>query len=246
MRQFALLPLVATLVAADAIATCARDNCLRAVVARGAKPGPSSASADCSSYLRGTTSHARPTYASPCSGSARYTSACSCIGVAKTTAPPTPTPTPTPTTDCNAFYLKIQCATNPNIVYAVLPNADDQYIAIFTGNPAEAAKFTLTADGSLISNGHIAGMEKATNLGTVFFQTDPAASNRVTLKCTRSAATDVLSCVGNSATTSQFEDCPGTCGRPPNTPFCGGVALGNYDDINCAPFNFLAIGVCTV
>ncbi|KAK0108147.1 hypothetical protein ONS95_002969 [Cadophora gregata] len=241
MRQFILLPVLATLVAADVIATCARDNCLRAVIASGAKPGPSSASADCSSYFKGTTSHAVPTYASACSGSARYTSACSCIGVTKTTI----SPTSTPTTDCSAFYLKIQGATNPDIVYAVLPNADDQYIASFTGNTAEAAKFTLTADGSLISSGHIADMEKATNLGTVFFQTNPTASNRVVLKCTRSAA-NILSCTGNGASTNLFEFCPGTCGRPPNTAFCGGVSLGNYADVRCGNFTFETIGVCTV
>ncbi|MAD85376.1 MAG: hypothetical protein CL912_20645 [Deltaproteobacteria bacterium] len=130
-------------------------------------------------------------------------------------------------------------------MYAVLPNADDQYISSFTSNIAEAAKFTLTADRSLASNGHVAGMEKATNLGTIFFQTNPAASNRVTLKCTRSAA-NILSCYGNIAATNLSEGCPGTCGRLPNPAFCGGVALGNYVDDSCAPFTFETIGLCTV
>ena len=88
-------------------------------------------------------------------------------------------------------------------------------------------------------------MEKATNLGTVFFQTNPVTSDRVILKCTRSAAS-ILSCVGNSDATNPFEVCPGTCGRPPNPAFCGGVALGNYVDNSCAPFTFETIGVCTV
>lgn len=130
-------------------------------------------------------------------------------------------------------------------MYAVLPNAEDQYISSFTGNTSEAAKFTLTTDGSLVSNGHIAGIEKATNLGTVFFQTNHATSNRVTPKCTRSA-TNILTCVGNSAATNMFEACPGTCGRPPNPAFCDGVALGNYVDNSCAAFTFETIGVCTV
>ncbi|KAH6713314.1 hypothetical protein BKA61DRAFT_736335 [Leptodontidium sp. MPI-SDFR-AT-0119] len=239
MRSFNVLSFVATLVAAETIATCARDNCLRAVIATRAKAA--AASTDCSSYFKGTISHAVPTYASACSGAARYSSACSCIGVTKTTA----SPTATPSIDCNAFYLKIQGATNPDVVYAVLSSQDDQYIFSFTGNTAEAAKFTLAADGSLVNNGHIAGMEKATNLGTVFFQTNPATSNRVTLKCTRSA-TDILNCVGNAVVTNLFEFCPGTCGRPPNPAFCGGVALGNYADNSCAPLTFQTIGVCTV
>lgn len=88
-------------------------------------------------------------------------------------------------------------------------------------------------------------MEKATNLGTIFFQTNPAASNRVTLKCTRSAA-NILSCYGNIAATNLSEGCPGTCGRLPNPAFCGGVALGNYVDDSCAPFTFETIGLCTV
>ncbi|KAL2071776.1 hypothetical protein VTL71DRAFT_13011 [Oculimacula yallundae] len=206
MRSTIILQLLATVVATDVIATCARDNCLRAIIAT-RKPGPSVASADCSSFIKGTTAHALPTYATACSGSARYASACSCMGITK--ALTSPTPTPTPTKDCSAFYLKIQGATNPNIVYAVLSSAENSYINSFTGSPTQAAQFTLTTSGLLLNNGHIAAMEKNTNLGTIFFPTDPASSNRVSLKCTRSAE-DILSCVGNKAATNMVEVCPGT------------------------------------
>lgn len=53
MRYIILLLVVAILAIADVIAKCARNNCLRAVIASGARPGPSSASADCSSYSKG-------------------------------------------------------------------------------------------------------------------------------------------------------------------------------------------------
>lgn len=77
--------------------TCNHDNCLRAVIAS-AFP-TRLGSADCASYFRTTvvTNSAAqtviptriPAYASACSGAARYSSACSCIGATHTTTSPT-------------------------------------------------------------------------------------------------------------------------------------------------------------
>jgi hypothetical protein len=70
--------------------TCNHDNCLRAVIASAFTTR--SGSADCASYFRTTDSAAQtiiptsiPAYASACSGSVRYSSACSCVGAKPTT-----------------------------------------------------------------------------------------------------------------------------------------------------------------
>ncbi|KAK1948843.1 hypothetical protein LY78DRAFT_595058, partial [Colletotrichum sublineola] len=90
-------------------AQCARDNCLRAIVA--SNIATRSGSADCASFLQTTVypgastttatvtvptsgkrqspatsvSSAFPAYASACRSVARYVSACSCVGVTPTT-----------------------------------------------------------------------------------------------------------------------------------------------------------------
>ena len=68
---------------------CAADNCARAVTGSNQAVPTATRSADCSSFLAATTTATVPTYASACNNAARYTSACSCLGV---TATPTPTP----------------------------------------------------------------------------------------------------------------------------------------------------------
>jgi len=87
------------------VASCNHDNCLRAVIAS-AFP-TRSGSADCASYflttvetnIAGQTVEVIPptnipAYATACSGSVRYSSACSCVGATPViTAIPAPSPT---------------------------------------------------------------------------------------------------------------------------------------------------------
>ncbi|KIN07009.1 hypothetical protein OIDMADRAFT_46918 [Oidiodendron maius Zn] len=88
-----------------ALANCNHDNCLRAVIASAFTTR--SGSADCTSYFQTTvetnsigqtvsviTPTNIPTYASACSGSVRYSSACSCVGASNVVIT-TPAPTPT-------------------------------------------------------------------------------------------------------------------------------------------------------
>ncbi|EON70097.1 hypothetical protein W97_09363 [Coniosporium apollinis CBS 100218] len=81
---------------------CSADNCARAVTGtRRGDVAQSSARADCSSFFARTvtvtagntetitqtpTPTAVPTYATACSGAARYSSACSCFGVTASTS----------------------------------------------------------------------------------------------------------------------------------------------------------------
>jgi hypothetical protein len=80
--------------ARTAVSTCAADDCARAVTGTAAAPAITQRQSDCASF-QATPSPAVPTYASACSGSVRYSSACSCLGYTGTT-----TPTPTPTATC--------------------------------------------------------------------------------------------------------------------------------------------------
>lgn len=88
-----------------ALANCNHDNCLRAVIASAFTTR--SGSADCTSYFQTTvetnsigqtvsviTPTNIPTYASACSGSVRYSSACSCVGASNVVIT-TPAPAPT-------------------------------------------------------------------------------------------------------------------------------------------------------
>jgi len=88
----------------QARATCAADNCARAVTGANAQPAAPTRSADCSSFMAGGT--ATPAYASACSGTARYSSACSCFGVTAA-----PTPTATCLTDAQATNIVNQFAS---------------------------------------------------------------------------------------------------------------------------------------
>ncbi|KAF3162809.1 hypothetical protein EYR41_008635 [Orbilia oligospora] len=130
MRFTSVLVLTGALYAADlALAGCAADNCLRAV--RASAFPTRSGTADCSSffsatvrqrtstttintggttittagaYLETSNPTAIPSYASACSGSARYSSACACIGVIRVTTTVSP-PTPTTSDIINAVFV---------------------------------------------------------------------------------------------------------------------------------------------
>ena len=80
--------------------TCAADDCARAVTgtSAAATPAITQRQSDCASF-QATASAAVPTYASACSGSVRYSSACSCFGYTATETT-TSTSTATPTAGC--------------------------------------------------------------------------------------------------------------------------------------------------
>ncbi|KAN0119734.1 hypothetical protein V8E51_001942 [Hyaloscypha variabilis] len=84
MKALSLLS-VWTLIEAANANSCNADNCLRAVI--GSAFPTRDGAADCSSYFKATVTPAviRPSYASACSGTSRYSSASSCIGAKATT-----------------------------------------------------------------------------------------------------------------------------------------------------------------
>ncbi|ETI28603.1 hypothetical protein G647_01054 [Cladophialophora carrionii CBS 160.54] len=64
---------------------CAADNCARAVTGTNAPQPLATRQADCSAFFSPLPTPTVPSYASACSGSTRYSSACSCLGVARPT-----------------------------------------------------------------------------------------------------------------------------------------------------------------
>ncbi|KIY01493.1 uncharacterized protein Z520_03045 [Fonsecaea multimorphosa CBS 102226] len=60
---------------------CAADNCARAVTGSAGQPALATRHADCSAFFSPVPTPTVPTYASACSGAARYSSACSCLGI---------------------------------------------------------------------------------------------------------------------------------------------------------------------
>lgn len=64
--------------------SCAADNCARAVTGtRKGTAGLVTATSDCRSFVAQTVASLQvvPTYATACSGTVRYSSACSCLGI---------------------------------------------------------------------------------------------------------------------------------------------------------------------
>lgn len=80
-----------------AATSCAADNCYRQVKASAFTARPTVA--DCSKFVA-TSTATIPVYASGCSNAAKYSSACSCIGVT-----PTPAFTRAPACDPAQAYL---------------------------------------------------------------------------------------------------------------------------------------------
>ncbi|KAJ9667101.1 hypothetical protein H2201_002620 [Coniosporium apollinis] len=122
---------------------CSADNCARAVTGtRRGDPARSSARADCSSFFARTvtvtvgntetitqtpTPTAVPTYATACSGAARYSSACSCFGVTASTSTVTVTPPPacpTDQTECSPGACA-DLLTDPDNCGACVPSRMD-------------------------------------------------------------------------------------------------------------------------
>ena len=110
----------------EARAACNRDNCFRALLGKAA-----TATTDCVLFA---TDAVVPTYASACSGTARYSSACSCLtsapstpsstSTSTSTTTTTPTPTPTPTYTYNQFFSGDRCVYNHYNRYDVLGTYD--------------------------------------------------------------------------------------------------------------------------
>ncbi|KAE9370085.1 hypothetical protein N431DRAFT_484404 [Stipitochalara longipes BDJ] len=139
----------AHLAAAAATPACAADNCLRAV--RASAFPTRLGTADCSSYFLTTVTggstvapSAIPTYASACSGSARYSSACSCVGVTASTiaqsvtVPPygisTPIPTATYTAPPDTYATPAPTISPSNVLPATTNSAN---IAASTQKPIQ-------------------------------------------------------------------------------------------------------------
>jgi len=346
MRYFFLVPAIATLAAAQIIATCARDNCLRAVIASNGKPGPSQASADCSSFLRATVTPATvtsttvsfatvtaapvtvtstttgavtvsqftattitvipqvpvrarnpaqqadngpsdhritgfapiaarqktvspasiPAYASPCSGAARYSSACSCIGVTRTTstvAAPRTTTTSISTVTVTPTVLQTQtqtqtltttvvttatataCTGSSFYLQAQDSDVNGQYVVLPGTNDETITSFT--ADKSAAAVFNIDGSGRLLNNGlrantdnnspvTIFFDIPGSFAGTTDLTCTRDGTS--FNCVGYNAAT-MFQLCPQDCTA--NSEICGGVSLGTTVDSRCQPISFSAV-----
>ncbi|XWX02404.1 hypothetical protein V2A60_010441 [Cordyceps javanica] len=108
-----LLGLVALALLPSALATgtggCNADNCARAVTGtRRGELAVTQAQSDCSQFMQKTSTApvvtvtstvVVPSYASACSGSVRYASACSCWGIPGDVVTVTPTTTITTTLD---------------------------------------------------------------------------------------------------------------------------------------------------
>lgn len=99
-----------------------------------------------------------PSYATPCSNAARFSSACACIGVKETATPVTITTTvEAPSADgiatvtATSFYIKIQETTEPRYLSAVRIDGDD-YGTSVTEDITKALVFHTTGIGYLQSN----------------------------------------------------------------------------------------------
>ncbi|KAK6343498.1 hypothetical protein TWF730_011088 [Orbilia blumenaviensis] len=118
-----------------------------------------------------------PTYASACSGSIRYSSACSCIGMtAKKTTLPAPTTTTLTVTDTASQTSKTTVAGTATVTSFLIAMPDifeggpyvkatpweydgESYITGFlTSDPLQATHFYLGPDGRLKSNGGEVGI----------------------------------------------------------------------------------------
>ncbi|ATY60167.1 hypothetical protein A9K55_005499 [Cordyceps militaris] len=115
MQTFIGLVALALLPSALA-AECAADNCARAVTGtRRGDPFVTQAQSDCSHFQQKTitapavtitSTVAPPWYATACSGTVRYASACSCWGITGDAVTVTPTTTITTTLDAVPSFAK--------------------------------------------------------------------------------------------------------------------------------------------
>jgi hypothetical protein len=331
------------------LTACNRDNCLRAVIASNAAPGPQSASGDCVSFFRATVtpstrylfpfsklnscankSHSTifstvsvtttlplatsssvvtvtstitvaagvskrsadfdeekravdgplnhqitglklavrqqtvspsriPVYASACSGAVRFSSACSCIGVTRTTvtvATPlttttiTLTATQSPITTVvitstasatatgTAFALRAVGSTADG-QYVSLNNQDNTIINAFTSDLSSAARFSIGTGGTLLSFGRYRANTDLFAPATIFFNTPGTFSGTINLTC-NVGATSTLTCTGFNGA-NQFQLCPDGCTT--NSEPCNGVSLAISPDVRCQQIGFVAVPV---
>jgi len=206
-----------------------------------------------------------PIYASACSGTVRYSSACSCLGLTKSTitvaapttvVPSTSTVTVTPTNTqnmtvtstttidatatvgCNTYYLQAQ-GSSVDAQYVVLPGSDDETITQFTSNINGAAIFTLDSSGNLFNSQYRADTDPFSP-ATIYFDRPGDFSGAPALNCTIAGA---LNCTGYTAAATIFQLCPADCST--GGELCGGVALGTSVDSRCQSLSFNAIPACT-
>ncbi|KAF8859659.1 hypothetical protein BDZ45DRAFT_742232 [Acephala macrosclerotiorum] len=144
-----------------------------------------------------------PTYASACSGTVLYSSACSCIGITcliTTIAAPTYITTSTSTITVTSTAIQESPASNSS--------TSKLKAALSTPNTPNAAVFSLDSNGNLF-NGYRANTDRFSP-ATIFFDTPGQFTGTTPLTCTIPAfASGALSCTGYTAAASIFQLCPG-------------------------------------
>ena len=188
-----------------------------------------------------------PTYASACSGTVGYSSACSCIGVTPTTrtvAAPTKTVTSTVTVTSSsptAFPTFLLRLVNSGLVYNGIPldgtfgtfNDGDSELISFNGDAgADAAYFTLNAAGNLVllMNGWIGYQDPGQTSELLHFNPSAAVVSSFEVPAVCSIVGEILKCMTDGNTI--FELCPGTP-VPDNGPGTDGLYLVSVVQSGC-------------
>ncbi|MCJ1421342.1 hypothetical protein MMC32_007705, partial [Xylographa parallela] len=165
-----------------------------------------------------------PAYASACSGTARYSSACSCIGATpttKTAAAPTKTVTSTATVTSGSpspaptFLLRL---VGSGLVlngvpldgtFATIDNGDGELVGFNGDAGADAAYFTLNAAGNLVmlANGYLGYQDLGQTAELLHFVSPAAVVEPTEVLAVCAIVGGALKCVtdGNSV----FVLCPG-------------------------------------
>ncbi|EPE24991.1 hypothetical protein GLAREA_11572 [Glarea lozoyensis ATCC 20868] len=314
------------------LTACNRDNCLRAIIASNAAPGPQSASADCVSFFKATVTPSTstifstasltitlpvvtssstvivtstttavgggskrsvdldeekravdaplnhqitglklavrqqtvipsriPVYASACSGAVRYSSACSCIGVIRsTTTVATPvgtttitlTATQSPTSTVVVTSTAIATATGSAYAlravgstvdgqYVSMNNQEDGIIDAFTTDISSAARFNIGTGGKLLSYGRYRANTDNFSPATIFFNSPGTFTGTTDLSCSV-GPTSTLTCTGFNGA-NQFQLCPSGCTT--NSEPCNGISLATSLDVRCQQIGFVAVPV---
>ena len=196
-----------------------------------------------------------PTYASACSGTVRYSSACSCIGATHTT---TTAKAPTTTTTVSTTATVTECASpfptfvlqleNSGIVlngihldgtYGQFDDGDGPILG-FNGSPrSQAIVLSLNAAGNLVmdQNGLIAYSDYGQSMEILHF-TDPADAYATSNPAVCSVAGDQLKC---------------STGAPKILMLCPGEAVTNdvfigvsLEPAPCVSPTFKVVPVCVV
>ncbi|KAK2012830.1 hypothetical protein LZ32DRAFT_647589 [Colletotrichum eremochloae] len=117
-----------------------------------------------------------PAYASGCSNSAQYASACSCAGVTASTKTVTSTVTSTAACPTSTYAIQQQGSADGNMNYGVLAQGGATFIDFTqTVDLAGASKFIFVADSA---NPTLCRLQSATDSSTISFVIDPPSTFR--------------------------------------------------------------------